>query len=204
MPTTNVKLSTEESALVTNSDIILTKSRIIHKVVDLFGLIYKEYEGLIKNELLFLPVEVLKKNSKISKGEQYKKLPFVMLDYPRYFSQHNTFAIRSFFWWGNFFSITLHLSGNFATQYAEVIFNKLKEKNFDSWFVCVNENEWEHHFEEDNYLPASLYLSQPSSFDALKQKSFLKLAKKIPLKEWDHGFQFFTKEYKDILQILNH
>ncbi len=204
MPTTNVKLSTEELTLVTNSDIILTKNRIIHKVVDLFGLIYEEYESLIKNELLFLPAEVLKKNGKISKGEQYKKLPFVMLDYPRHFSQLSTFAIRSFFWWGNFFSITLHLSGNFATHYAEVIFNKLKGKNFDNWFICVNENEWEHHFEEDNYLPASLYLSQPSSVDALRQKSFLKLAKKIPLEEWDHVFYFFTGEYKNILQFLHH
>ncbi len=34
-----------------------------------------------------------------------------MLDYPRAFGRDSIFACRTFFWWGRFFSLTLHLAG---------------------------------------------------------------------------------------------
>ena len=61
--------------------------------------------------------EVIKTSTpKISKGENYKDLPYVMLDYPRCFQKEKTIAIRTFFWWGNFFSINLQLSGEYKEQ----------------------------------------------------------------------------------------
>ena len=62
------------------------------------------------------------------------------------------FAIRTMFWWGNFFSITLHLSGIYKTMFAQKIiacYELLKETDF---FICVHEEQWQHHFEKDNYI----------------------------------------------------
>ena len=42
----------------------------------------------------FLPAEMLFHSPKISKGENYKGLPYVMLDYPRCFGKTDIFAIR--------------------------------------------------------------------------------------------------------------
>ena len=60
----------------------------------------------------FCNLAIVQSTPKIAKGENYLQLPYVLLDYPRCFDKENIFAIRTMFWWGNFFSITLHLSGS--------------------------------------------------------------------------------------------
>ena len=64
-----------------------------------------------------LPEEVLIQSPKISRGENYNGLPYVMLDYPRCFGKEDVFAMRTMFWWGNFFSITWHLKGKYSKEY---------------------------------------------------------------------------------------
>jgi len=109
----NVKLSQKELKVMRNADFLLTKNEIMHKVQQMFGMLCKDYSLLLQANKQLLPEEVLQTTPKIYKGEQYRGLPYTMLDYPRYFSKENIFAIRNFFWWGNFFSITLHLSGEY-------------------------------------------------------------------------------------------
>ncbi|HEX6916286.1 MAG TPA: hypothetical protein VF145_13645, partial [Chitinophagaceae bacterium] len=110
----NVKLSKEELDLVTNAGFILTKNRIIGKVYDMFGLLSETF----RQQAAGFPDEMSRAQAKISKGENYLGLPWVMMDYPRLFSKTDVFAVRCFFWWGNFFSITLQLSGKYLGQYA--------------------------------------------------------------------------------------
>ena len=53
------------------------------------------------------------------------------------------------FWWGNFFSITLHLSGNIKKCMQEKI-NRLIciiESKMD-FFIGINNDQWEHHFDD--------------------------------------------------------
>jgi len=54
---------------------------------------------------------------KISRGENYLGLPYLVLDYPRLFRPDAVLAIRTFFWWGHFFSSTLQLSGGYKTEF---------------------------------------------------------------------------------------
>src|SRR5664279_575656 len=104
MEEAKIKLSEDELLLVQNAGIILTKNAIMQKAVSLFSLLA---EGMkTESENAQLPVEVMVAMPKISKGEHYKGLPYVVLDYPRLFTQENIFAIRTLFWWGNYFSIT--------------------------------------------------------------------------------------------------
>ena len=58
------------------------------------------------------------------------------------------------FWWGNFFSITLHISGERYKLKGDVstLLTYLRDNNF---FVCINEKEWHHNFEASNYIPAN-------------------------------------------------
>ena len=195
---TNVELSKNELELVTSAEVILTKNRIIEKVYALFGSLSEDYRKILAAHSHHLPPEIFEKAPKIYRGEQYLALPYVMLDYPRVFGKHEAFAIRSFFWWGNYFSITLQLSGNYLTRYSANIMKQLKNKQEENWFIGVNESEWEHHFEEDNYL-----LLKHFSLPALIQKPFIKIAKKIPLTEWTNAGDFFLKGYGELLELLS-
>src|SRR5580658_8387468 len=104
----NVKLSKTEFELVTDTQVILTKSLVIGKVYTLFGMLASDFRLMAFEKSGLLPLEVLSVSPKISRGEQYLQLPYVVLDYPRFYTRNDVLAIRCFFWWGNFFSITLH------------------------------------------------------------------------------------------------
>lgn len=200
MQDTNLELSKNELELITNSDVILTKNRIIKKIYTLFGLLSEEYKSILHQHALHLPDDIFNKAPKIYKGEQYMGLPYVMMDYPRCFFKDDMFAIRSFFWWGNYFSITLQLSGRYLQMFAKNIMQHLKNSNREEYFLSVNESAWEHHFEPDNYISLQDYLAENSLQDFVK-RPFIKIAKKIPLLNWDNAMAFYINKYHELLEL---
>jgi hypothetical protein len=116
MDSAKIQLSAEELSLVQNAGWLLTKNTIIEKVFALFGDVAHQMRDNFAAGEGIIPAEVLVPSPKISKGENYKGLPWVMLDYPRFFNREDAFAIRTMFWWGHFFSVTLHLKGAYLPQ----------------------------------------------------------------------------------------
>lgn len=193
---TNVSLSKDESELVTNAQILLTKNQIIKKVYAMFGELSVAYAA---NATGIIPHEVLHKPPKISRGENYEGLPYVMLDYPRYFTKDDTFAIRTFFWWGNFFSITIQLSGCYYELLLSNFTDAAAKNLLNDWYIGINKNIWLHDFGEGNYRQ----LAGVQLMNAIQESETLKLAKKIPLNEWDHAIKFLEKNFNFLLAIIS-
>ena len=195
---TKIRLSKLEMELIKNKEWILTKHTIINKVYKLFGELNEIYKQVSAKEAVF---RELYKNAggKISKGENYEGLPYVMLDYPALFSKENIFAIRTLFWWGNFFSITLHISGEKYMLKGDFpkLLSYLQENNF---FVCVNENEWQHSFELSNYVTAK-GLDQ-KKLEEISNKHFFKISKNIELNKWNEAPQFLEKSFREIVGFI--
>ncbi|HXB45527.1 MAG TPA: hypothetical protein VNV85_15785, partial [Puia sp.] len=150
MRETKIKLSEDELLLMQNAGVILTKNAIIQKITSLFGVIAEEMKTEVAK--ILLPPTIQIATPKISRGENYKGLPYVILDYPRVFTKENIFAVRTMFWWGHYFSMTLHLSGDFKEMFYRSIkrnISYLAEKNFS---ICISLNQWQHELEEDNYI----------------------------------------------------
>ncbi|MDQ6904532.1 MAG: hypothetical protein M3139_16190 [Bacteroidota bacterium] len=194
-----IHLSKLEKELVENGEWILTKQLIITKVYQLFGDMLDAYKRKIIEEKHLLPSFFKTANGKISKGENYEGLPYVILDYPGLFSKENIFAIRTMFWWGNFFSISLHISGNHLSKKTNFLkaLNYLQENNF---FICVNENEWEHSFEPSNYLSAAEIDGERSN--EISKKPFFKISKKIGMNQWDDAPEFLENTFVEILNFI--
>ena len=186
MDVANLRLSPTEMDLVTNADWILTKNEIISKVKALFA-------GLSHDMI----VENFDLHPKISRGENYRGLPFVMLDYPRQFDKENVCAIRTLFWWGNFFSLTLHLAGSFKEKYAERIIEKTGHWKENDFYYCINDDPWEHHFEKNNYSAVN---SEFAGF--VSNHPFLKLAKKYPLNKWEQSIALMKQDYQNLVDLL--
>ena len=200
MANANVKLSLTELQLVCDEQFILTKNSIINKVYVLFGALSENFLVKAKNLEHIIPAEAMKLYPKIYRGENYKNLPYVTLDYPRHFSKENTFAIRCFFWWGNFFSITLHLAGEYAKNFISSAVNTLQKSN---WYVCVNEEQWEHHFNSDNYVMVNDETIARLDKKLQEEIPFLKIAKKISLHQWDEAYDFFTSNFDEIFSLMS-
>lgn len=198
---TKITLSAKELELVCNTDFILTKHAVIQKVYALFGHLLPSLENILQQHSKHLPAEVFTHSPKISKGENYKLLPYVMLDYPRYFNKDHTVAIRHFFWWGNFFSVCLQLSGRFKQDSIGLLcqnFESLRQKGYS---VCINDDPWEHHFDKNNYTELRL-LNEENFRKLLMEKPFVKIAKNILLQQWQQVPEFITVTFAELAGLI--
>jgi hypothetical protein len=196
-----IQLSPEELILVENAEWILTKNAIIRKVYDLFGAMAAAMKIELQNNPL--SPDVMETTPKISRGENFKGLPFVVLDYPRLFNRENVFAIRTLFWWGRYFSVTLHLKG----IYKELFVGQLKKNESllsdNDFYISSSNDEWSHELGEENYI------SLNGNRDFLKKKDFsrqpfLKLSAKIDLQNWNQSEKLLMQIFKTILQSLHY
>lgn len=194
-------LSAEELQLVTNTQWILTKRVIIDKVNFLFGNLSVVFKNHVTANSFFLQPAIVQSTPKIAKGENYLELPYVLLDYPRCFDKENIFAIRTMFWWGNFFSITLHLSGKYKQTFETVLQKNLPTLVQYDFYVCINEDEWQHHFNTDNYMPVNKLT--PNEINSITQTHFIKVAIKFPLEKWDTMPLLLEKSFVDLLQLIS-
>jgi hypothetical protein len=192
-------LTPDEAALVENSSWLLIKHRIVGKVYGVFGALSEVYGGMIEEYEQFIPREVTSVSPKIYKGEHYRQLPYVMLDQPRYFRHDDTFAIRTFFWWGNSFSIHLLLGGRYKQMYEEKIQAHIKGGTLRTWYIGVSEDPWQHHFEQDNYLPVQ---DLKNDADTFRHGNYLKVGKWHPVSDWKGAYAFFISSYKQLLEII--
>ena len=194
-----IHLSKYETEVITDTGWILTKQAIIEKIYSFFGEMHEVYKAISICEKKFAEFHLLK-NGKISKGENYLGLPYVILDYPASFKRENIFAIRTMFWWGNFFSITLHISGKKRMHNINFqnLLSLLKEQDF---FVCINEDEWQHNFDSTNYITVNKI--DKKQWDLVCTKDFFKISKKIELASWNETPQFLEKSYQELIELIN-
>jgi hypothetical protein len=198
---TKVKFSAEEAALMNDASVILTKNRVIQKVYELFGVVSAGCEDLLRS--VSLPDEVRSVPAKISKGENYLGWPYVILDLPRYFSSNDVLAIRTMFWWGHYFSVTLHLKGKYKIAYAKAI-----EEAYDSMlkapaFLAITEDEWHHCIDDKNYLLIST-LDKDRFKEMINAQSFLKISFKVPMELNEMLEEELLKRIRALIFILDH
>lgn len=199
MNVAKIQLSEEELLLVQNAEWLLTKNRIIGKVYELFGHLATDVQRLL--ERLSLPEETCTISPKISKGENYQGLPYVMLDYPRCFGKSDTFAVRTMFWWGNFFSTTLQLKGIYKDQFLPSIQRNLRLLSENNLYLHIHFDEWRHDFENDNYVLIA-DADQETIKKNLLEKNFCKLAGKIDLNNWETIPARLLKFYETMLMSV--
>ena len=194
-------LSQHEMEMVHNAEWILTKNLIVKKAQRLLEQVQQNISDYVKQTAEYFPREVLAISPKISKGENYRGLPWLILDYPRYFEKENIFAIRTMFWWGNFFSTTLHLAGNYKVNYHRSLGGAYKELAENNFRICVNDDQWQHHYGEDNYLPVVNFSSQ--EFNAqIERKSFVKLSRELPFSQWEKAVPLLSERFSQLSEWL--
>ena len=175
MQHTKITITEEEMKVMTDTSFLFTKISVISKIKTLLLQLQDEisYGALNMN----LPAEIFDLHGKISRGENYKGLPFLILDYPRYFNKKDVFAFRSMFWWGKYFLFTLHLQGTYWHKYRNNILQNLKNLESENIFVCKGNDPWQHDLAE-NFIP----LSDLNEIDA--ESDFFKISKKVDLAQW--------------------
>lgn len=196
-----INIHPEEFRVLSEKEFYNRKREVTGKISQILGLTAQALEN--KRDELFkpLPPEISGNVPKISRGENYLGYPWMILDYPRYFTKDNVFALRILCWFGNNFSVTLHISGNYFREFSTGLFNgfgKLSEMNF---LAGIHENPWQHHHEADNYR-----LIKELDFEEYKneaqQRQFLKLSRALPLDNYKKLPQFTIEAAKALFSLL--
>ena len=162
-----------------NVDIILTKNRVLEKIKSLLESVQQHQMNYIQE--FNVKNEIFKVSPKISRGENYLGLPYLILDYPRQSSGKNFFFIRTMFWWGNFFSCTLHLANNSKEIFKEKI--KQSQPVLGDYYISVNDDAWVHHLKESDYKKINL-LSKEQYEQCCESFDHIKIAGRHSLDEW--------------------
>lgn len=193
MSATKIMFSPAEQGIVSDSQFFLTKKIITDKVYDLFGRQQVIIKNIWEERAVKEDINLLDCNAKITRGEQYEGLPYIILDYPAVFDKENIFALRTMFWWGNNFSIHLLCAGKFMESFGPAIETMLKRDASDI-YLCVNKTPWAHHFRETNYVMPVLQSNSLSS-------EFLKVGFQFSLED-PNVEQKLKQTYSKIISTL--
>lgn len=134
------------------------------------------HQSILKKLYTKLP---FKGCGKLSKGQKYKNLPYLVSDIPNHFKKGNYFCFRTMFWWGNELSFSIILSGESLKKYQKHIL----EHPIPHYF-CINKDPWEHHFERSNYIPSD-EISLAEKIRHVEKYGFCKIANKLPIQQLD-------------------
>ncbi|MDA3861503.1 MAG: hypothetical protein PF445_09775 [Melioribacteraceae bacterium] len=185
-----INITDNELNTIMDDEFLLIKTKVIPKIEGLLS----ESKIELMNLLDSSPPHLHPTNKgKISKGESYRNLPFVILDFPSVFEKENIFAYRTMFWWGNFFSSTLHLQGKHLEFYRTKLISNFDKLLKNDIYICVATTPWEYHYEEDNYEKLT-----SKHKNLILKSNFIKLSKKIELEE----FASVPKLTSDFLSYL--
>lgn len=178
---------------------ILTKNKVLLKVRRLLEGVQQQMQAEVTGNSRLSGLELFAVPPKISRGENYLGLPYLILDYPRIFGTEHVLAIRTMFWWGRFFSSTLHLAGRHADAFrshAGRAFPLLEDRHFTG----ISPDPWQHHFEADNYRPVGAFTLQQWQ-QRLWEKPHIKIAAKWPLTDWPTAATDVLNNWKLMLDL---
>ncbi len=201
MKNSTTQLNSEELEIFTNPVFFQRKNKITNTVIVLL----EKLNHQLENDLLIAQVvtafNLPPTRGKISKGENYLGYPWQILDYPRVFQKENVFAFRTLCWWGNFYSCTLHIGGSYYKNHFDSITENLHLLKDHPVYICINDKQWDHHHEENNYRLLNEVLNDNNLLNkVLSENDFLKLSCKFPLDQIQHiqknameSFHLFSK-----------
>lgn len=148
-----------------------------------------------------LPDHLKDRFPKLSRGENYLGLPYMILDYPAAFDKNSVFAIRTLFWWGHYFSLTLHLKGEYLDKYLPGVIRGLNGHSPATWHVSISDQEWVHEVQEEDYADAKTLSLE--KWAGMAKHPFIKVVSLIPLEQWDLSDGLLEALFMEILGWLN-
>lgn len=107
----------DELALLGDPSVFNRKLSATHKLVSLMERVRQTYLDVVAPQRLLAPQLTDFAKGQIAKGENYEGYPYVMLDFPKYFSGKEKFTFRTMFWFGNYFIFSLILEGEHLPAY---------------------------------------------------------------------------------------
>ena len=196
-----IHFSEQELALMHDPEVMLAKVRIIKNISTLFSKLEPSLHSIFRESRSNDPLDFVIREGKISRGENYLNLPYVILDFPRIKNGQSLFFFRTMFWWGKYFSCTLHLQGSWLSNNLSSCLESQKLLMDRGYYFCINSSPWEYHFEENNYIAFDKLQSKEIEHHA-SAHDFIKLSRKLELNKWQSLPDFSMQTLEELLAVF--
>ena len=198
---TKITFSEAELDAILYPDFFYTKHAALQKVMELLSETEKVLREIVEKHP-FLGEHTNIVSPKIFRGENYRKLPYMVLDYPRRFSTETIFAFRTMFWWGKEFSFTLHLQHAALDHFRNAIAKNISMLAGKQFYYAVYKTPWEYHFDPENYIPLDDLMKKADFTNEMLSAPFIKLSRKIPIAEFEKAGNYAGETFEELLMIL--
>jgi hypothetical protein len=115
---------------------------------------------------------------KITRGENFQLMPYMVLDFPKINGKEFSITCRTLFWWGHYFSCNLVIQTRLldVEQTASSLVKMKKVR------ILRGENLWEHDIKNADYVKIHT-LTQQEIIQLLEEQTYLKLAVGIDIEK---------------------
>jgi hypothetical protein len=90
------------------------------------------------------------------------------------------------------------LSASYQHAAAPILVRNFEWLQQNNYWICVNNTAWEHHFLADNFVLLNA-VSKEEFAAKLICDPFVKIAKKIPLNEWESVTSFMEHSFAELI-----
>lgn len=178
-----IKLTNHQLKLAEDTSYPLTKILIMDQFTSLFA---ECAQYLQSYPFQFGSVQLVESEYKITKGENFKGLPYLVLDYPKIQSKSFPVLMRTIFWWGKYFSLNMYLHDDLNIAFKP---NWKQNELINDVKILMSDDLWQHDLEEMDY-------EHISKVDInKKQSNYLKLCKTVPINAYgdlQNQMKFYT------------
>lgn len=185
-------ITSEDISLFHNADLLLHKRSALEKVAGILSQSGKSLQAFIRDSYPLVHSSAGLLSPKVSRGENYRGLPYIVLDYPRHFAGDDTFSFRTVFLWGKYVVVSLHIGANW--------FQDLNASPFEAYFATDDE-PWNHYLEEGFDFFA------PQNFDVVKahliQAGFIRVARKIDFQALSGFPTAISNHFVDLAKLVD-
>ncbi len=197
----NANLDPLELEIIRDVNFLRSKAEIIDKIVQLFRQLSTNIKTMDMHSRFPYPEGMDLVSGKISKGENYQGLPYVVMDLPRYFNKKHIFTYRSMFWWGHEFSFTLHLSGQFLDQFSDQLQHVQQIAHREDTYFGISQDAWAYDFGPENYRTVNS-CDEQTIRRQLERHAFVKISRKLSLNHWLRVPDLGAAALEDYLTLL--
>lgn len=198
-----VNITKKELNYLEDLDFLLTRHTIYKKINQLLLETEANLKNFVTSHAISFPEHIKCKTGKIAKGENYRLLPYFILDYPRQFHRNSIFALRTMFWWGHYFSVTLHLSGEALAFFRKSLVAHAGILYGQNIHLYTNiQDPWQHHLDDAHYTAIEKF-SEDTLRTKMQELPYIKLTSTLSLGKWDQLPDFSLSFFKQMLTALS-
>lgn len=137
---------------------------------------------------------------KVSKGENFKGYPYIVLDCPRLYSTDTEVICRTIFRWGHGWSLHFTVQGKTLASINHSLPFFLASLSTD-WLLYTGENIWEQDVDSIYFIPTPS-MSETALCQTINRDEFFKIARQINLSEAVEWPPFPQQTYQVLFNLL--